>query len=85
MWAMKHGTDAIECDARSRSAAFRYFGSVVQKHRFNVRPGDVDAFFEDGRQHALVFAHQLMISKNDIGMLPVNPVKSFLDFLAHLL
>ena len=65
---MKHGTDAIECDAHSRSAAFRYFGSVVQKHRFNVRPGDVDAFFEDGCQHALVFTHQLMISKNDIGM-----------------
>ena len=63
---MKHGTDAIECDAHARSATFRYFGSVVQKHRFNVRPGDVGPFFEDCCQHAPVFAHQNMISLNDI-------------------
>ena len=54
---MEHGTDAIECDAHARSAAFRYFGSVVQKHRFNVRPGDVGASFENGCQHTLVLAH----------------------------
>ena len=63
---MEYGTDAIERDAHARSAAFRNFGSVVQEHHFNVRPGDVGAFFEDGCQHALVFAHATMISKNDI-------------------
>jgi hypothetical protein len=50
----------------------------VQKHRFNVRPGDVGAFFEDGCQHALVLAHQTMISRIDIRL-------RLLDFLAHLL
>ena len=78
---MEHGTDAIECDAHARSAAFRDFGAVVQKHRFDVRPGDVGALFEDCSQHALVFAHQNMISQNDISW----DVKTFLDFLAHLL
>ena len=63
---MEHGTDAIERDADARSAAFREFSSVVQKHRFNVSPGDVGAFFEDRCQHALVFTHSMMISKNDI-------------------
>jgi hypothetical protein len=38
----------------------------VQKHRFNVRPGDVGPFFENGCQHALVLAHQSMISVIDI-------------------
>jgi hypothetical protein len=28
--------------------------------------GDVGAFFEDRRQHALVFAHGIMISEIDI-------------------
>ena len=78
---MEHGTDAIECDAHSRSAAFRNFGSVVQEHRFNVRPGDVGSFFEDGCQHALVLAHKIMISKSDISW----GVKRFLDFLVRLL
>ena len=78
---MEHGTDAIECDAHARSAAFRNFGSVVREHRFNVRPGDVGAFFEDGCQHALVLAHKIMISNSDISW----AVKRFLDFLAHLL
>ena len=63
---MEHGADAIERDADARSTAFRNFGSVVQKHRFNVRPGDVGASFENGCQHTLVLAHQTMISKNDI-------------------
>ena len=75
---MEHGADAIERDADARSTAFRNFGSVVQKHRFNVRPGDVGAFFEDGCQHALVLAHQTMISRIDIRL-------RLLDFLAHLL
>src|ERR1035441_5637689 len=66
MRPMEHGTDAIECDSHARSAAFGYFGSVVQEHRFNVRPSDVGASFEDGGQHALVFAHENMISINDI-------------------
>lgn len=63
---MEHGTYAIECDAHARSAAFRDFGSVVQEHRFNVRPSDVGAFFENCCQHALVFAHKIMISNFDI-------------------
>jgi hypothetical protein len=63
---MEHGTDAIERYADARSVAFRNFGSVVQKHRFNVRPCDVGAFFEYGCQYALVFAHQTMISVVDI-------------------
>ena len=78
---MEHGTDAIECDANARSAAFRNFGSVVREHRFNVRPGDVGSFFEDCRQHALVFAHESMISKFDINW----GVKYLLDFLVRLL
>jgi hypothetical protein len=53
----------------------------VQKHRFDVRPGDVGALFEDCSQHALVFAHQNMISQNDISW----GVKTFLDFFARLL
>src|ERR1017187_7196496 len=66
MRPMEHGTDAIECDSHARSAAFGYFGSVMQEHRFNVRPSDVGASFEGGGQHALVFAHENMISINDI-------------------
>ena len=78
---MEHGTDAIECDAHARSAAFRNFGSVVREHGFNVRPSDVSAFFEDCCHHALVFAHKSMISKSDISW----GVKPFLDFLARFL
>jgi hypothetical protein len=63
---MEHGTDAIECDTYARSAAFGNLGSIVQKHGFDVRPGDVGAPFEDRCQHALVFAHENMISKSDI-------------------
>ena len=63
---MEYGTDAIDCDSHARSAPFGYFGSIVQEHRFNVRPGDVGAFFEDRCQHALVFAHEDMVSEIDI-------------------
>ena len=75
---MEYGSDAIERNAHARSAAFRNFGSVVQEHRFNIRPGDVGAFFEDCYQHALVFTHSIMISKNDI-------CACVLDFSARLL
>jgi hypothetical protein len=63
---MEHGADAIERYADARSVAFRNFGSVVQEHRFNVRPGDVGPFFENGCQHTPVLAHQSMISVIDI-------------------
>ena len=63
---MKHGANAIECDSHARSTTFRYFGAVMQKHCFNVRPRDVGAPFKDRSQHALVFAHKEMISLIDI-------------------
>jgi hypothetical protein len=34
----------------------------VQEHRFNIRPCDAGAFFEDRCQYTLVFTHQGMIS-----------------------
>src|ERR1035437_5559776 len=43
MWAMEYGPDAIERDSHARATTFRDFRTVVQQHRFNIRPGDVDA------------------------------------------
>jgi addiction module HigA family antidote len=77
MRPMEHGADAIERNSHARSTPFRNLGAVVQEHRFNVRPRDVGAFFEDGCQHALVFAHLIMISAIDISGLLVYRVSIY--------
>ena len=63
---MEDRADAMERDAHARSPAFRNVRPEVEQHRFHIRPGDVGSLFEDRFQHALVFAHQTMISVVDI-------------------
>ncbi len=59
---MEHGTDSVQRNPNTRTAAFAYLGSQVLQSRFDVRPCNIGFLFEDRREYAFVLTHDF----NDI-------------------
>jgi hypothetical protein len=65
---MKDGYDAFQVDPDARAASFSDRGAMMLQQRFPIGPSYVsaDGLSKDRDERFLVFAHQIMVSRDSI-------------------